>query len=223
MKTLLSYTAIATALLVGASAAQAQTCLGTATFAAGGMRAGVEATFDDGASAYGASLAFGGVTGTFASIDASLFDFDEFDESAYGIGGQVGLQMPVAAMVGAQFCPLLQAAYVFGPNFEDSGFDIESNSLLASAGVGFGVPFQLAETAGLVPFGTARLAYGRTSVEIDGESDSDSDTYGLIGLGAGLVLNQRITLRPSIEFPLGLDDSDPTFSFGVAINFGAQR
>ncbi len=114
------------------------------------------------------------------------------------------------------------ASYAFGRNFDFLGVDVESNTLLASGGVAFGVTFQIGET-GLVPFGIARLAYGRTSVSFDGDDEPDpSDTSALIGAGAGLVLDQRITVRPTIILPIGLNDSDASFSNGVAINFGAQ-
>ncbi len=223
MTKVFSIAGVAAALLVGSSALEAQTCLGTASFATGPTRAGVEVTFDDGATAYGAELAFGRAEGGFAGVNAALHTIDDLDESAFGIGGTLGLQRAVAAYAGAQLCPVLSAGYIFGPNFDVSGLEFESSTLLGSAGLAFGVPFQLSPAAAIVPFGQARVAYGRSSVSAGGQSESFSDTYGLLGLGAGVVLNQRITIRPTISIPVGLDDSDATFSIGAAVNFGAQR
>ena len=72
-------------------------------------------------------------------------------------------------------------------------------------------------TVNLVPFAGLDLAYSRIS--IDDLDESFSDTYGILSLGGGLVLNQRFTIRPQVQIPLGLDEADPTFGLSFGIGF----
>ena len=51
---------------------------------------------------------------------------------------------------------------------------------------------------------------------------SASDSYGLAQLGIGLVMNQNISIRPSVDIPLGLTGSNARFGMTLGYNFGSK-
>jgi hypothetical protein len=58
-------------------------------------------------------------------------------------------------------------------------------------------------------------------VKAEGDLEFDeSDDFGLLSLAAGFVFNERVTLRPNVVFPFGLEGADPTYGIGISINFG---
>jgi hypothetical protein len=50
-----------------------------------------------------------------------------------------------------------------------------------------------------------------------------ADHYALAQVGIGLVLNSTISVRPSVEIPLGLYSGDPTFGITLGYNFGTTH
>jgi hypothetical protein len=52
---------------------------------------------------------------------------------------------------------------------------------------------------------------------------TENETYGLAGAAIGLLLNDRLSVRPSVSFPIGLDGADPIFGIGFALNYGGRR
>jgi hypothetical protein len=75
----------------------------------------------------------------------------------------------------------------------------------------------------ILPTAGLGLQYSKFSQEIGGvEGDPVSDTYGLARVGVGFVFNQQISVRPTIDIPVGLDNSDPTFGITVGYNFGSK-
>ena len=64
--------ALSVSLVVPLHFALAQRCRGASSFSAGTTRIGAGASFTDGAKSYGAQLAFGAVTGPFASATGTM-------------------------------------------------------------------------------------------------------------------------------------------------------
>ena len=48
------------------------------------------------------------------------------------------------------------------------------------------------------------------------------DTYALAQLGVGLVFKSTLSLRPSIDLPLGLEGGEPTVGLTVGYSFGRR-
>jgi outer membrane autotransporter protein len=83
-------------------------------------------------------------------------------------------------------------------------------------GASFGTAMPLSKKVNLLPFGSVGVGYTRVSVNLDGTSDSSSDTYVLLGAGAGFQLTPSLVLRPALSLAAGADVIDDTaFSFGV--------
>lgn len=221
-------TIAALALAAFASAADAQTCLGTPSFATGPLR--LEGGFRTGgdATAYGVGAAVGAKTGPFASVGVSIVNIDEVDESATMFSALGGWDLGLAATRSTTgpkigICPVVAVEYQNGPNFETEFGDLDLSATQLSAGVSVGAAIAGSPTMSIIPFGTIRLA--RTSVEASfgGESEDDSENHGLLDLGVGFAFSNAFTIRPNVQIPLGLEDSDTIFGVVVSYNFKRSR
>lgn len=198
---------VVTSALVG-STAGAQICNGFTSFAAAPLRLDVGANFGDGATQFGAGVNFGRAQGAFGGVNAGFTTYDGDGDNSTEIGANIGYQIPVGTTRRAQLCPLAQgtASFIEGAN----GQQLQLGGRL-------GGQVTMTPTTMLVPYAGLDLAYSRIS--IDDFDESFTDTYGILSLGAGLVLNQRFTIRPQVEIPLGLDDADARFGITVGIGF----
>lgn len=204
---------VAVAALALPAAAEAQVCLGNASFAAGRTRFDADLTLSDGATTIAPGLAFGGRTGAFGGVAVGITSYDGADDSAVGVSGNLGYQIPVgegtrSAPSRVQLCPRLGVGFTSLPG------DATGTSL--DAGATIGTPVALSPTVDLVPFGGLALAWRRVSVD----DFSSSETGGILSLGTGLVFSRRYTARVGFGVPLGFDGSDTAVTLGFGINFG---
>lgn len=124
--------------------------------------------------------------------------------------------MPVNRQPKPRTRQLGSGAEAFGePAAEPGGHRHGDVVLRAGIATGTNSQFRLVPTAG------AALTYTKARFEgglLDGVEDDD--TYGIISLGLGFVLNTNVSILPSVEIPVGLEDADPGFGIMVAVNFG---
>lgn len=205
----------------------AQTCRGTASFNTHPVRLGGVVSSGDDVSVIGLDLSFGEANGAFGGVGVGVQDIDGTDESATQLTGTIGYQIPLGVTSrgqragGPQVCPTGTVALRLGPNFEGGP---DSRGLAVAGGFSLGAPVGLSQTVNLVPFGGLQLIYARNTLDFDdGEDQSDSDTYASLDLGAGFTFNDRFTIRPSVDIPLGLRGADSGFTLLFALNFGGPR
>jgi hypothetical protein len=215
------FTLVATALLAAApAAAVAQTCLGNPSFTDGHLQLAAGADFDTRATSFGAAFG-GGSESVFGSLGVGGTTYDDLDGTTVRVSGTVGYQVPVSAGR-TQVCPVLSASLGSGPN----DFDVLGTDL-TTRGFGFGVALgtELARGArvALVPAVTLGFAFSQLDFTGSVNADTSTDTYGLAGIALGVVLNNQLSIRPSVNFPLGLEGADPTFGIGFALNYGGRR
>lgn len=216
--------AAALALLsLAAAPLHAQRCLGFPGFGGQPLRVDGVLTTGGNVTTLGADLAFGQAEGAFGSVGLGVADFDNTDESALLVSGSIGTQMqlgtPTRSSSGAQLCPVASLEYQNGPNVAN----IDITALRLRGGVSLGTSLPMTETLRLAPFGTFSVGFVRSSVDTPAGGDSDSEVGGILDLGAGLVFNNRFTIRPSVNVPIGFDDSDARFGLAVGFNFGSGR
>jgi hypothetical protein len=201
------------------SSAQGQACIGLASLATRPMNLLVSAEFTDGAKAFtgrfgfGSSIAFGGIRG-------SIVDYDDIDGTAKVIGADGGLSFITGAQRNISFCPIVGLSYTNYPDIEILGNSYGSSSTDGEAGIALGATLD-AGTMSLIPFGSLRGVYSRFDVDVP-NSDSESDTYGILSAGLSFVLSDAFLIRPIINIPLGLEGSDPSYGVGVSIGFGSR-
>ncbi len=212
-------------LAVVRSPAVAQTCLGLASYSTGPVQVTGNGQFTQGQNSFGGGIGYGLPSGAFGSANVSTTSFDALNASATGIGARIGYQMKVGGKLAqAQLCPTASIGLGMGPkNVGGTGDDMSSRS--ATVGFALGTSMGATPRMKFLPNAGLALAYGKSKTQNAAGTTTfeGSDTYGLATLGMGLVFNQNIAVRPSVDIPLGLTGSDPTFGVTVGFNFGRKH
>lgn len=200
--------------------AAAQTCLGLASFSNGPIQVAGHGSFTQGVNSFGGSLGYGLPHSVFGSAAVSTTSYDVVNASSLGIGATVGYQMTLGKSAQAQLCPTASFGVGNGPDDQAAGI----NESRRSANVGFSVGTSMAASPRMqiVPNAGLSLAYGKSKREGVAVVET-SDTYGLARLGVGVVISQNMSVRPSVDIPLGLAGSDPTFGLTLGYNFGRKQ
>jgi hypothetical protein len=213
------FVSMALAAAVTAPAA-AQTCLGLASFSSGKMQVSGNGQFTEGAKRFGAGFNYG-LSKVFAGAQLSTTSYEVGDASSLGIGANVGYQLTLGRAANIHVCPVASLELGMGPDDDASNTNVSQRA--ATLGFSLGTTMAASPRMQIVPAAGLGLAYGQQSTEVDGVSAPDvSETYGVARLGVGLIFNQTIAVRPSVDIPLGLEGSDPTFGLTVAYSFGSK-
>jgi outer membrane protein with beta-barrel domain len=203
--------------------AAAQTCQGLASFNAGRIQVAANAQFPTGGKIWGGSVSYGMPSGVYAGADLSSTSFDGIDQSSIGVGAHAGYEMKLGSKAsGVSVCPVASLQLGMGP--DDKANDVNSSSTAANFGFALGKQLGATPQLRIIPTAGLGLQYSKFKQDVGGTTTLDgSDTYGLATLGLGLVVNQQISFRPSVQIPLGLDNSEATFGISVGYNFGSTR
>jgi hypothetical protein len=205
------------------SPAVAQTCMGLASFSTAPMQVTANGQFGDLANTFGATVGYGIPSSVYGNLGVSTTSYDGIDGSTLGLGAHVGYQMAVGKARQVQVCPNASVGIGKGPNDDAAGVDQSSRS--ATVGLNVGTVLGANPRMKIIPTAGLSYAYGKSKAEDDAGATlfEFSDSYGLAQLGVGIVLNQNISVRPSVDIPLGLEGSDPTFGLTLGYNFGSSR
>jgi hypothetical protein len=194
----------------------AQTCVGLASYSRGPIQVaghGSAVVSDFGAHQVGASIGYGRPGGVFADAAVATTSVTGTDASL-DFAVDAGYQVQVGQ---AQICPVAALGLSNGPDTDGMGVDASTRS--ATVGLALGTAIGVRQVQ-VVPTGGFTLEY--SNVKYQGASGSSSDAYGVAHLGVGLVFN-TVSLRPSVEIPVGLQGADPVLGLTVGLNFGGKR
>ncbi|HQZ18042.1 MAG TPA: hypothetical protein PKU70_05910 [Vicinamibacteria bacterium] len=239
--------AIVLAITISARSAEGQVCTGAAPFSSGHVRIGVGgggigAGFGGtaGDASAGVRLSFGATRGPFASVAASMVLYgsenpfvreglakrttDDASADLVGVAGGYGISLSEARKI--EFCPLAGLLRQSGPASYDNCSTPTGGNTICSGGVegsgrvlwfggNIGVLMTGSPTFGLVPFAGAAYVSSQISV---GERNA-SDGYVEVTVGVGLVY-RRVTIRPTLTFPVGLEHGEPQVGIEFALNLG---
>jgi hypothetical protein len=204
--------------------AVAQTCQGLASFSAGQMQVAANAQFPEGAKVWGGSFSYGMPSGVYAGADLSTLSIDNDGGSSLGIGAHAGYQMKLGRTGKMNLCPVASLALGMGP--DDEANDINGSSTDVHFGLALGTDMGSTPRMRIIPTAGLGLQYTKLKIEDTspgGATFEGSETYGLARLGVGFVFNQQISVRPTIDIPVGSDlINDPTFGLSVGYNFGSK-
>lgn len=201
-------------------AAQAQVCLGNASFATNHLQMSGSYTTTGDFDELGAAWVSGS-SSVFAGLGISSYALDGGDANVR-LGGALGHQVPVSSKGGMQACPLLRASYGLPTDdYNGTGGKLTTQSYGIALAIG-GTLMQRARLA-LVP--SVQLGVQRDVFTVKGGlSPSDvSDSYGTVGVALGVVMNEALSLRPSVTFPVSASFDDPILGIGLALNYGRRR
>ena len=209
-------------ILLSATAVQGQACLGLASLETRPMNLTINAEFMDGANGGDARFGFG-TAKAFGGISVRIAKTDGVSGTTKGAGVDGGLSYRIGATKRVMLCPVASAEYLKTPDVDDGeGGTLEASGTGADAGLAIGGVVSTSSSVGFIPFASLRAAYARVSVSSGGASFSDSDTYGILSGGVGIVFTPAVLVRPFIQVPLGLDGADPSYGVGVSFAFGKR-
>jgi outer membrane autotransporter protein len=184
------------------------------------------AQFPEGAKVWGASISYGLPSGIYGGADLSNTSIDNDGGSSLGIGAHAGYQMKLGRTGKLNLCPVANLALGMGPDDEDA--ELNSSQTHAHFGFALGTEMATSQQMRIIPTAGLGLQYSKFKEEIGGNGGGAGDfeaseTYGLARLGVGFVFNQQISVRPTIDIPVGSDlINDPTFGLSVGYNFGSK-
>jgi hypothetical protein len=204
--------------LLASGRSAAQTCLGMPSFAHGRMYVAPGVSFAEGATSYGGSVGYGAPRSFYGSAGFATTDYDDLAGSADNLNFSAGYQVPVA-MGRAELCPLASLSLGWGPN-DQLGPGVDVSNRTVAAGAAFGLLVATGSQVQLVPNASFLLASTRLTLDDGTQSASDSEGYGALTLGTGLVFASRYSLNPTVTIPVGLSGADPSFGLTAGIHFG---
>ena len=205
------------------SPAVAQTCQGLASFSAGQLQVVGNAQFPEAAKIWGGSITYGMPSGIYAGADLSSTSYDNDGGSSMGIGAHAGYQMKLGQASKISLCPVASLALGMGPDDDDA--ELNSSSTDLHFGLALGTDVGSTRQLRILPTAGLGLQYSKFKQEIgsgpgQGEFEA-SETYGLARIGVGFVFNQQISVRPTVDIPVGVEGgADPVFGLSVGYNFG---
>jgi hypothetical protein len=206
------------------SQAAAQSCQGLASFSAGQMQVAANAQFPEGGNVWAGSFSYGLPSGIYAGADLSTTSYDGLDASSMGFGAHAGYQMKLGRSGKLNLCPVASLKLGMGP--DDDAAQINSSSTDLNFGFALGTDMGSTPRMRIIPTAGLGLQYSKIKIEDNGPGGSTiegSETYGLARLGVGFVFNQQISVRPTVDIPVGSDlINDPTFGVTVGYNFGSK-
>lgn len=204
-----------------ATTTYAQVCNGTPGVRAGNAILGAGYSKSDGANGFELTLAALG-TQAFWRAGIGLVNYDAFSGSTVVLGGSTGYQLPIGATGDAQLCPYVSGSLGFGPNdINGSGTDMSTQAI--GAGISAGSIVLKAQYLSLIPSVDFGYMYSRAALKNGTNEISESETYGSLGIGLGIVLAQRLTIRPSITIPVGLKEAENVFGINMFLSLKAPH
>lgn len=221
-RTQLRVASLLAALAVSAlpAVSEAQSCLGNPSFSVNHLQLGANAQFETGATTFDANFVSGSES-VFGGLGVGGVTYDDLEGSTLVVGGLLGYQVPVSSR-GAQICPLLSVSQGFGPNdFDGLGSDFSVRTF--RFGISMGTTLARAGRVALAPAASIGFAFAQRDFSGPLAPGNQTDTYGLAGVALGVLVSDALSIRPSVTLPFGLDENDPIFGIGFALNYGGRR
>lgn len=218
---------IAVGLTVLPASASGQACSGFASFAQGPFQVFGSAGFNDNAKTFGGGFAFGG-QGAFGQLSIGTSSFDDLDGSSFNFGGGAGYQFSLDQRSIFHLCPVASVGFASGPNdidvFGDGSLVLDLSETDLVFGLALGARASQSGQTQIIPSGSLTFVSAtlKAKDDVSGASDSETETFGLVGLGIGFVFNEVFTLHPGVAIPFGLEGASTTFGVTLSINFGQR-
>ncbi len=213
---------VAALVLVAASSASAQVCMGSASYSSGPMQVGGGFQSADQVMAYNAAFSIGRAQGLFGGASVTSVSYDGLESNGTWVGLNGGYQVSIASVAGLQLCPVASLQRGFGPDeIVDADEDLTQGRY--SFGIMGGKVAGGTTSMKVIP--TAGVSWARSTFTVEGpggEFDM-SENYFMADLGLGLVFNSAFTIRPNVNIPMGREDNETTFGLGLSYNFGRSR
>ncbi|MGH7469766.1 MAG: hypothetical protein ACRENP_17590 [Longimicrobiales bacterium] len=201
------------AVAVPARGVSAQSCLGLPSFVAGSVHLNAAGEFPQDAKTYAVGIGAGRPNNLFGNLGAGQVAYDLFSEKAtYGFL-EFGYQIPISM---AQLCPIAGGSYSIGPDDEAAGIKVKAPG--ATAGLALGLPISFGVFQ-LIPNAGVRYEYAAVTTEEAGASIKETFGNGVVDVGLGFVIFDRISIQPIARIRFGGDSNDRTLGVFAAFSF----
>lgn len=214
--------ACCTALLLAATPAlaSAQACLGAPSFSTHHLQINADVVGDNQTTTFGASFVSGSET-LFAGLGLGGATYANANGSSLLVNGLAGFQVPLS-VGGAQICPVISAGAGFGPDDFD-GLGTKFSSHAVSFALSAGGELLKSQSLTLVPAFSFGFVYQAAKYEETMSTTTETDTYVSAGATLGILLSERLSIRPNVTVPIGLDGAKPIYGVGFSLNYGGRR
>ena len=194
---------------------RAQVCAGLASFHDRPIQVGGGAAFSKNGRSLGGFLGAGGPR-TFGDLAFGTTHIDAYDASGFTLSAEAGYQISLDKKGVVQLCPGAGVGLLIGPKNINGLFDYSETDIRAGALLG-GVVARTAQVD-VVPTGLLEFVHAHGKLQGPSSSSSQSQSFGLVGLGVGLVFRNRVSIRPDISIPFGISGGSTSFGITVAVN-----
>jgi hypothetical protein len=202
-----------------ASTAAAQTCQGDLSFRGRPMHVTGAFGSTSNTTSFGGGLTFGHTQGLYGGGSLGLTDYNGLNGNSIVLGGGIGYSMPLANRSVWQICPGATLSIGFGPSVTVGATSQQFSFQTFTAGASIGRALPVNKDFTLLPFGSAAL--GHTSAHLSG-APGGSDSYLLLGFGAGLQFSPSWVIKPAISVAAGADIIDDTV-FALSVSWALPR
>jgi outer membrane protein with beta-barrel domain len=199
-----------------ASTAAAQVCQGDLSFRNSSTHLGAALAVSNNATSIGGGATFGHRQGLYAGASVGMSSYSNVSGNGIALGGGLGYAMPLQQRSKWQICPGGTLSLGFGPSQTVGAGTMHFSSQTLSMGASVGTALALNKTVNLLPFGSAAFGYTRATAKLNGNSSTATDSYLLIGMGAGFQFTPSLVLRPALSLAAGADLIDDTV-FGLSV------
>jgi hypothetical protein len=204
------------------TAATAQVCQGDLSFRGSQKHVGAALGVSNNTTSFGGGLTVGHSKGWFGGGSLGMASYSNVSAHSIALGGAMGYAMPLAKGSQWQMCPGATLSLGFGPNFAVGGTTAHTTTQTLALGVSVGTAVPMSKTVNLLPFGSAAFGTTRASVSVNGNSGSASDSYLVLGMGAGFQFSPNLVVRPALNLLAGTNPGtdDTIFSLGLTWAIG---
>jgi hypothetical protein len=207
------------------SPAVAQTCMGLASFSNAPVQVTGNAKLSSLVNTFGGAVAYGMQSGLWGNLGVETMKIDNVTSHPMRFGAQAGYETALGKSRNpVQVCP--NASFIIGNGPDATNFNASTQDI--TLGVNFGTVLKGSNPRmKIVP--TAGFAYAHSKLTAKDSAGTSlplaaaSESYGLAQVGVGLVMNQNISIRPSIDIPLGRNgNNNASFGLTLGYNFGSS-
>jgi hypothetical protein len=200
-----------------AGTAAAQVCQGDLSFRNSSTHVGAALAVSDNTTSFGGGATFGHRQGLYAGGSVGISSYSNISSNGFALGGGMGYAMPLQRTKW-QICPGGTLSLGFGPSVDVGAGTMHLSSQVLSLGASVGTSMPMSKTVNLLPFGSAAFGYTRATAKLNGTSSTGTDSYLLLGFGAGFQLTPSLVLRPAVSVAAFADAVDDT-TFGFSVSF----
>ena len=201
------------------TAARAQACLGSVSFATVPVRLGGGAIFGKDYTAYAASLIAGKENAAFGDVGVSRTYLDDYDDT----GDDVFAEFGFSARWASTHSSVPSSASSIGTGPDDNGLTVKSR--FASAGLALGLTLRPAPSVKIIPNGSVRFEYAASDFTDQATGKQTfTDNSGVADFGLGLIFfHDRLAIQPTVQFPFAAEETAVSYGIVFSVGFGLKR